>query len=214
MKEKGVDAEKIGITKDPKVKSNKDDGSYVVVDSIPCMEFLNELSSKLSDSEQDGIFYTNLMRDPILTSDATKYDKSICSTFYKILMKPTREEQREAYASFTKSISEFLGEVETNGFFKSEHHPTIVDYVVIPWMLRILILDHYRPMFELENYLTADDMKKLKDYTERVKLLPSVKSTLWQDERNLLQVYERYADGTAQSQVGQAVRSGKDAHDV
>ena len=46
MKEKGVHAEKIEITKDPKVKLNKDDGSYVVVDSIPCMEFLNELSLK------------------------------------------------------------------------------------------------------------------------------------------------------------------------
>ena len=47
---KGVHAEKIEITKDPKVKLNKDDGSYVVVDSIPCMEFLNELSLKLSNS--------------------------------------------------------------------------------------------------------------------------------------------------------------------
>lgn len=214
MKEKGIDAEKIGITKDPKVKINEDDGSYVVVDSIPCVELLNELSLKLSNSKEDGILCTNLISDPILTSDAKKYDKSICSTFYKILMKPTREEQKDAYASFTKSISEFLAEVEGNGFFKSEHHPTIVDYVVIPWILRIIILDHYRPMFQLKDYLHSDDIRKLKDYTERMKQLPSVKATLWQDESNLLQVYERYADGTAQSQVGQAVRSGKDAHDV
>lgn len=201
-----------------------DDGSYIVTESIPCMEVLNELAFEVFKStnnkrikgndDHNYHFKHNLFQDSEAKADALKFDKSICSIFYKILMKPTREEQKEAYKSFTKSISEFLSHVHEIGYFKSEQFPTCVDYAIIPWLLRIVIIEHYRPTLRLDDYMEVDEVRKLRSYIDRMRRLTAVKCTLWKDEKDLLQAYERYADGTAQSQVGQAVMSGKNAHDV
>ena len=128
-------------------------------------------------------------------------------------MKPTLDEQREAFVSFSLGISQFLQDVQMDGFYKSKY-PTVVDFTVIPWILRIPLLRYYRPMFEMNDILSKDDSEKLDAYIKRVKELDAVQKTLWKNEEALIGVYKRYADGTATSQVGQAVKSGKNAHDI
>jgi hypothetical protein len=47
----------------------------------------------------------------------------------------------------------------------------------------------------------------------KMEALPGVTSTL-ADRNDLLEIYQRYADGTANTKVGDAVRQGKEAHDI
>lgn len=182
---------------------------HVLSESIDCIEFLNAL--KLASSNDEIV--QNLIPDSSFVAKAHVMNQNICSTFYKVLMKPTREEQKEAFDFFAKSIDEFISKVHQNGYFGS-NTLTIVDITVIPWILRLPLLRHYRPMFKMEDVLESDNVTKLNDYVERIKSLPSVKATLWNDHDKLIEVYARYAEGTATSQVGQAVKSGMNAHDV
>ncbi len=192
-----------------KMLQQKED-TWVMTESIDCMVFLN----KVAKAEFKGS--NDLIPDPDslkLLNDSNTFNQNICSTFYKILMKPTREEQKEAYVFFVENIALFLRKVRSGGFYDSET-PTIVDFTVIPWFLRIPLLEHYRPIFQLDVHLKEDDVNKLKEYLGRVRGLDAVKKTLWGDENDLIEVYKRYADGSATSQVGKAVSSGKNAHDI
>lgn len=198
--------------------------SLVLSESIDCIEFLNDVarsataggeeqkSPKTAGDDDDDI-PSNLIPDPSFVTIAHEFNQSICSTFYKVLMKPTREEQKEAFDLFLLGIAKFLQDVKQDGFYKSAH-PTIVDFTVIPWILRLPLLQHFRPMFEMHDILSEETSLQLDAYMKRIKELHAVQKTLWESEDALFAVYKRYADGTATSQVGQAVRSGKNAHDV
>ncbi len=183
------------------------DQSFVVKESLICMEFIGKIAQITGSDKPD------LIPDDTLLSDAKKFDEKICSSFYKILMKPTIDEQKDAYENFANGISEYIDHIQTERFFKSES-PTVVDYAIIPWILRDIVLHHYRPMFQMEKVIGKEKFDRLENYIERMKNLDSVRKTLWTDDDAMLQVYKRYAEGTAQSQVGQAVRDGKNAHDA
>jgi glutathione S-transferase len=189
--------------------------SLVLSESIDCIEFLNTLAMSNSATSSDTIDngHCDLIPDPSLVSTAHEFNQSICSTFYKVLMKPTREEQKEAFDSFLLGIEKFLKDVKDDGFYKSAY-PTIVDFTVIPWILRLPLLQYYRPMFDMHDIFSKETSDQFNAYTKRIKELHAVQNTLWESEEALIAVYKRYADGTATSQVGQAVRSGKNAHDI
>jgi len=134
------------LTKDVVLKDRelkRVDDFIVLTESIDCIEFLNAMAGKNGGSTHD------LIPVPSLISDAHQMNQNICSTFYRVLMKPTKEEQKEAFDFFASSIADFLQDVQDDGFYKSTS-PTIVDFTVIPWILRIPLLQHYRPMFKLE----------------------------------------------------------------
>jgi len=198
--------ESCSVEQKDKLKIVKD--VAVLMESIDCIEFLNSMANKGADNKQE-----DLIPDPSFLSNANILNQHICSAFYKVLMKPNREEQKEAFVLFAGSLSDFISQVQEGGYYKSTS-PTIVDFTVIPWILRLPLLKHYRPMFQLEECMSDDSFEKLTAYVERIRELPAVKKTLWKDENAFIEVYRRYADGTAQSQVGQAVRSGKNVHDV
>lgn len=199
-------------------KLTKIGNSRVLTESIECIDFLNAMARSKANSLGDDSDKHNdrdLIPDPSLLSKAHEFNQNICSNFYKILMKPSLEEQKEAFESFSRSISEFLNDVsQDHGFYTQSAHPTIVDITVIPWILRIPLLKHYRPNFDISECVGKDVSEKLDAYIKRVENLDSVKKTLWKSQEDLIRVYKRYADGTATSQVGQAVRHGKNAHDV
>lgn len=188
-----------------KSKNEVDDDVVVLTESIECMEFLNSGAGKKDEK--------NLVPDQSLLLDANAFNQNICSVFYHVLMKPTEEDQRCAFKIFVQNIAEFMEKVFDDGFYKCSS-PTIVDFAVIPWLLRLPLLDHYRPRFDFIEFMDTPCIEKLNAYLERMKSLRAVKETLWKDEKALIEVYKRYANGTAKSQVGNAVRSGKNAHDV
>lgn len=188
------------IEKDPRVKviTTNESSSYVVVESIICMEFLRSISShvKNGNNGNSNMVVSDIIPDNALLTDAKKFDQEVCSKFYQILLKPTKDEQKDAYASFAKSVGEFIMNVQNDGYYKSMH-PTIVDFVTIPWILRIPVLKHFRPTFGgLENFIGKENNAKLENYVERMKGLHCVKKTLWSDDDAMIGVYKRYAEKT------------------
>jgi glutathione S-transferase len=193
------------------LKQHDEDDSWVLTESIDCMVFLNTVAMKHFGGTQD--IMPDAVAESLLNDAAKIYNPNICSTFYRILMKLNVEEQKEAFDFFASSIADFLKEVLPNGFYQSKT-PTIVDFTVIPWLLRIPVLKHFRPTFKFEDQLDDTEMQKLEEYVTRVRGLETVQKTLWKDDQELMDVYHRYANGSAKSQVGEAVKSGKNAHDV
>jgi len=183
------------------------DKAFVVKESIVCMEFIQSISRLRIQNRSD------IIPETFFVLDAKKLDEKVCSVFYKVLMMPSLDEQKSAYESFANGISEFIGEVKPDGFYKSET-PTIVDFTIMPWLLRLFVLNVYRPTLSMKDYIGAEKNYLLESYIERMKKLDAVQKTMWSDNNAMIEVYRTYAEGTATSKVAKAVRSGGNAHDV
>ena len=147
--------------------------------------------------------------DASLTSDhleAIEWNRRICSPFYRVLMKPTAEEREQGWIDMSQGLAEFSEHLEE---FYDSKSPGLVDFAVFPFVHRLYILEHYKG-FSLRSGNIKDSILA---WQEKMESRPAVAKTLANREE-LLAIYQRYADGTAKSQVGEAVRKGKEAHDV
>lgn len=160
-------------------------------------------------------------------ADADKYNRLICSPFYRVLMKLDSEERQEAWKQMLEGIEAFSNQLnwESNDHSKISFYnghsdrPSIVDLTVFPWVHRLYILDHFKSL-TLEgavkpsnNLLSEEAKNKILAWQSKMEHHPSVQQTLASREQ-LIPVYIRYANGSAESKVGDAVRSGKEAHDA
>jgi glutathione S-transferase len=176
---------KVGVKKD-KLQFVGD--SIVVTESWDTMEFLNSIVEKRED--EGGT--RDLFPDATLLSDAKQFDQRICSFFYIVLTGSTRKVQKEAFNLFANAISDFMAEVEDDGFYKSTNYG-LVDFAIVPHLLRIPILKHHRPMFQFEDVLDEECIAKFESYLQRMKGLECVKKTLWKDEQPMIDMYKLYA---------------------
>lgn len=193
----------------------------VVTDSLDCVVFLDDLavsSNENGETEEHRCRRRRrrrLVLDPSLAAEAREFDRALCSPFYRILMRHEDDERERAFCEFSDGVARFVDGVgEGGGFHRSSSSLTIVDVAVIPWLLRLCVLRRYRPSLDLRIALGRDRFDRLNAYVDRARRSPAVERTLCESEEELINVYRRYADGTARSRVGQAVRDGKEAHDV
>jgi glutathione S-transferase len=159
---------------------------------------------------------------PHLVAQAKVLDERLCSPFYTILMKP-EEEGISAWETMTNYYLPFFTnslsyENDVISFYQCPYcdgeRPSIVDFAVFPFIHRLYILEHYKGLTLPSTTKDEIEMKtKILDWCKRMEERPSVKQTL-ADREKLIPIYARYADGTAKSQVADAVRQGIDAHFV
>lgn len=182
--------------------------THVLTESIECMKFIHAVavreqqlqSSSEGETQTQSESFQNLIPDETLLEDAIRYDQEICSSYYKILMSnKSMETQRDAIAHFIQHLKEFVSYIvpQNSGYYKSQTSPTIVDLTVVPWILRLFVLEHFCPQFNLSEY--DDDLAKaLTSYLDRMKQLHPVKKTLWYNhgktDHDLLDVYGMYAN--------------------
>ena len=156
--------------------------------------------------------------------DCETFNKGICSPFYRVLMKHDPDERLQAWDEMLRGLESYSKELywdnkEANSisFFKgATDRPTIVDFTVFPWVHRLFILDHFKSLSidgKEGAILSKKGREKIMAWKTKMESHHSVKKTLAQPEK-LIPVYIRYANGTANSKVGDAVRSGKEAHDA
>jgi len=154
--------------------------------------------------------------------DSHLYNRLVSSPFYRVLMKQDKKEKEEGWADLLAGLNSFSEKLEWRdgsdgdraiSFYGSQHDsPCMVDFVVFPWVHRLYLLEHYCG-YDLINDVSNDVNDKIRKWQSKMEMLECVKQTLAKKE-DLIPVYRRYSDGTAKSQVGAAVRAGKDAHSI
>lgn len=113
---------------------------------------------------------------------------------------------------FLSKLKEFASEMHPSGPFFLGSEPSLIDFVVAPWVVRLWVFDHFKGGVGIpgEGEGGADERVwgRLRVWKEAVEQRPSVRDTTSERER-YLSIYQRYADDTAQSEMAKASRAGR-----
>ena len=168
----------------------------VITESIDVMKFVYEHVGR-------GVKNTEV-------EEAIRFDRIVCSPFYRCLMKQINEEQVSGWKDLLSGLESFSNGVKPGKYYNSDT-PSIVDFTVFHWAFRLYVLEQFRGFTLDQNLLWVKNFVFWKERMENE--IEGVKETL-PDKNKLLKSYERYADASAESLVGQAVNSGKEAHEI
>jgi len=189
------------------------EGTPPVYESLFCIEYADELA-KAVGSPTPSLFPGTPAERASLRVKADWVNRKCCSPFYQVLVRSDQKDREQGLADLIAGIDELEEMAKaSSGPYLMGKQMTAVDIAFIPWAHRIMVckvFDRFRgPKF-------AIDMTKrphLSAWLDTVMNLPAVQATL-ADTEALSDTYKRYADGTAQSQVGEALRQGKAADSV
>ncbi|KAK5126434.1 hypothetical protein LTR85_010670 [Meristemomyces frigidus] len=117
-----------------------------------------------------------------------------------------KEGLEEARNEFLSKLKEFAKEMDVEGPFFLGKEPSLMDFVIAPWIMRLWVFDHYKGGLGLPKDDTAWD--RFRKYQKALDERPSIKNTLSEKE-HYLPIYQRYADNTAQSELAKATRKGR-----
>ena len=143
--------------------------------------------------------------------------KKIIPHFYACLQKQSPAERTQAAEAIFQGIITLMNDASNQGPFLLGADFSMPDIMLAPWAHRFdVILRHYRsvvipcedgspPDGALREH--ADAFKRYHAWYKAVQALPCYKKTLAEQEK-LIASYQRYADDTVKSQVGDAIRSG------
>lgn len=185
-----------------------------VYESILCIEYIDELARSLGTPHADAPW---LLPDDLVERSAARgwserVNRTLCSPYYTILVRSDDAERRAGYELLIKGLERFSAELEKRGgpYFFGEH-PSIVDLTLVPWAYRYYVFETCRDA----SYAIPRDLPALAAYWvwfDAIMSRPSVTVTLPAKDRYLEHI-QKYADGSARSKVGNAVRRGVAAHE-
>ncbi|KAK4549040.1 hypothetical protein LTR36_007496 [Oleoguttula mirabilis] len=112
----------------------------------------------------------------------------------------------EARKEFLDKLNEFAKEMDEAGPFFLGEEPSLIDFVIAPWIMRLWVFDHYKGGLGIPKDDAAWD--RFRTYQKALEERPSIKNTLSEKE-HYLPIYQRYADNTAQSELAKATRKGR-----
>lgn len=209
-----------GYTKDPRLLQANPDGLVptiipepskpdcpAVCDSLITVEYVDELAKAKG-------YPTVMPEHPLdrararMTADWI--NRNICSPYYNVLVRKDQVERRTAWDKVVTNLHSWSQQIRGPFFFGSQ--VSIVDISVFPWVYRITdarVVEVFRG-WKLD--MSEEKWVSLATWRTAMLDLPGVQGTL-ADPDKLRASYQRYADGTAQSKVAEAVRQGKAAHD-
>lgn len=174
----------------------------IVYESLICVEYIDECCVG-DDSVVNKLLPGPASQRARCRMWADFCSKKIIAPFYRLLMKKTDDERQTAKEEILAGLKTFGTECK-GPFFLGDTFG-LVDISLAPWLVggRLKVLEHYRH-FSIPN---TSDYAKFHEWSEAVEHHPSFAATVCDVER-LIGSYKRYADGTAKSQVGDAVRKG------
>lgn len=118
----------------------------------------------------------------------------------------------EVRQEFLSKLKELTNEMDPSGpyFFGTE--PSLVDFIVVPWALRLWIFDEYKEGLgippEGEGGSDEKTWARWRKWFNAIRERDSIKNTT-SDQEHYLPIYQRYADDKAQSELAKAVRKGR-----
>lgn len=156
-----------------------------------------------------------LPQDPIDRAKARIWidhiGKKILPVFFGVLQADNLEKREEAKGRLFEGLEKFakqLAPSSSGPYFFGEKF-TIVDVALAPWTLRIPTALKTFKNIEIPTSGGDNDVwTRFNEWSEAVSSRESVRKTTSDAER-YLELYSKYADNTAQSEVAKAVREGK-----
>lgn len=151
--------------------------------------------------------------EPTLVEEAEEMDRLCCSPFYQVLMTQDAGEKRKAFLKWgEEGLAKFASGIVDGGFYKSDK-VGIVDFTVYPWVHRLFVIEHFTDG-ELKLDPELEWARRLVAWKTRMDEKASVSETNADRKRLIEEGYRRYWKRTAKTLVGDAVRAGKEAHDI
>ena len=129
--------------------------------------------------------------------------KKIVPTFYTILQKQDKDDQDAAKTVLLNNLENLVKHMAPKGpFFQGETFG-YVDIMLAPYAIRLGLLSHYRDLVVPKTGV----FERFQTWFQAVQSRESVKATVPEWNR-LVQMYQRYADNSAQTEVADAIRKG------
>lgn len=155
-------------------------------------------------------FHRFLQWQPPATGSSTGEDKNGLAVVREEFLKTLKEFAAEMLATTNTNTD---SDSDTTGPFFLGTQPSLVDFVIAPWIVRLWVFDTLK-----EGGLGiptvgegGDDealWARLREWKAAVESRPSVRDTLSERE-HYLPIYKRYADDTAMSELAKASRAGR-----
>ena len=188
-----------------------DESGRVVTESAVCVQFVDELARV-----RGGAAPPLVDADPFVAARsrcaADKVNRTVCSGYYRVLVRTEDEERKEGFAQILDGLSAFFDDddaTDLNGpFWGGRASPGLPDLVLFPYAYRLYVLEHYRG----PDFAVPADFERYWRWYDAMVALDAVARTLPDKDRYLAHV-AKYAHGKARSKVGNAVRRGAAAHD-
>ncbi|CAI5499697.1 unnamed protein product [Closterium sp. Naga37s-1] len=137
-------------------------------------------------------------------------NRKIVPTFYRYLQKQSREEQeaeRAALISCYEQLGAAMETISPQGPFFLAQRFSLMDISLAPWVLRHDILQFYRNFSLPSHDESSPALRRFRLWETAIGAHPSVRATLADHDR-LREIYKRYAENTATSEVAVAINRG------
>lgn len=120
--------------------------------------------------------------------------------FYRVLVRQDKEQQTEVAKEIQEQLHWLEDRVDSKGPYFMGKEFSMVDVALLPWFIRLFILEHYR------GFGLPAECQRLAAWQQRASKRQSVVDTCTGSEESkaiyheqLLQHYSRYADASANS---------------
>lgn len=171
-----------------------------IYESPVCIEYVDEAwttDKQLLPREPYERAWVRILSDHI--------SKKVVPPFYRLLMKKDEKEREEAAQSIIEALKTLFGDIGSTGPFFGGQSPNMVDIMLAPFAYRFrVILSHYRK-FSIPR--EGEELVRYHQWYSALEANENFRKTL-PDEQKLIESYQKYADATATSLVGEAIRKG------
>ncbi|WIA20862.1 hypothetical protein OEZ85_005211 [Tetradesmus obliquus] len=158
---------------------------------------------------------------PLLPADAVgraaarlliqRFGDKFVPSFYKLLVMQDAAGQAAAAAVLESELSWMMQHMDAAGPFALSGQLSLVDCAVVPFLLRLYIIEHYR---EFQGHKQPGVAQRLQRYLQAAEQHPAVAASMYHPQgldyqQQLLLSYARYADGSANSLMAREAKAKK-----
>ena len=128
------------------------------------------------------------------------FNSKFVPLFYRVLVRQDKDQQKEVAKEIQDQLHWLEKHVDPQGPYFMGKNFSMVDIALVPWFIRMFILEHYR------GFGLPADCQHLASWQERAIKHEAVQSTMIGTQQSdasyhdqLLEHYSRYADASANS---------------
>ncbi|KAL3146074.1 hypothetical protein ABBQ38_015423 [Trebouxia sp. C0009 RCD-2024] len=182
------------LGKVPTLAYKEADVTHSVYESNICDEFLEDYQSA------PPLFASHPVRKAQERTIIDHFSSKFVPLFYRVLVRQDKEQQTEVAKEIQEQLHWLEDRVDSKGPYFMGKEFSMVDVALLPWFIRLFILEHYR------GFGLPAECQRLAAWQQRASKRQSVVDTCTGSEESkaiyheqLLQHYSRYADASANS---------------